>query len=61
MSILVIVESPAKCKKIEQYLGHPYKCIASYGHFRNCSSLKNINYSDNYKIKFDTQDEKKIK
>ena len=30
---LVIVESPAKCKKIESYLGPGYKVIASYGHF----------------------------
>ena len=27
--ILVIVESPAKCKK-ESYLGTSYKCIASF-------------------------------
>ena len=25
---LVIVESPAKCKKIESYLGPGYKCIS---------------------------------
>ena len=31
---LVIVESPAKCKKIEGYLGDGYKCIASYGHIQ---------------------------
>lgn len=29
---LVIVESPAKCKKIEEYLGPGYKCMASFGH-----------------------------
>ena len=29
---LVIVESPAKCKKIEEYLGPGYKCLASFGH-----------------------------
>jgi DNA topoisomerase-1 len=39
---LVIVESPAKCKKIEEYLGPGYKCIASYGHLREISSLKHI-------------------
>ena len=42
---LVIVESPAKCKKIEQYLGPGYKCMASYGHIRELSSLKNIEVS----------------
>jgi len=32
---LVIVESPSKCKKIEDYLGKDkYKCMASYGHIR---------------------------
>lgn len=39
---LVIVESPAKCAKIEGYLGPGYKVIASYGHLRELSSLKNI-------------------
>jgi DNA topoisomerase-1 len=39
---LVIVESPAKCKKIEEYLGPGYKCLATYGHLRELSSLKNI-------------------
>ena len=59
MSILVIVESPAKCKKIEQYLGSPYKCMASFGHFRNCSSLKNIDYNSNFAITFEPMNEKK--
>ena len=59
MSKLVIVESPAKCKKIEQYLGSPYKCIASYGHFRNCKSLKNIDYTSNFAITFEPMNEKK--
>ena len=45
---LVIVESPAKCKKIEEYLGPGYKCLASYGHLRELSSLKNINIENNY-------------
>jgi len=39
---LVIVESPAKCKKIEEYLGLGYKCMASYGHIRELPSIKNI-------------------
>ena len=34
MTTLLIVESPAKCKKIEQYLGDKYKCIASFGHLQ---------------------------
>ena len=45
---LVIVESPAKCKKIEEYLGPGYKCVASYGHLRELSSLKNIDIENNF-------------
>lgn len=45
---LVIVESPAKCKKIEQYLGPGYKCMASYGHIRELPSLKNIDIENNF-------------
>ncbi len=32
---LVIVESPAKAKTIEKYLGQDYKVLASYGHVRD--------------------------
>ena len=35
---LVIVESPAKAKTIEKYLGRNYKVVASVGHIRD---LKN--------------------
>ena len=45
---LVIVESPAKCKKIEEYLGPGYKCVASYGHLREIPSLKNIDIENNF-------------
>ena len=39
---LVIVESPAKCGKIEKILGPGYKVMASFGHIRELNSLKNI-------------------
>ena len=39
---LIIVESPSKCSKIESYLGQNYKCIASKGHIRELTGLKNI-------------------
>lgn len=45
---LVIVESPAKCKKIEEYLGPGYKCLATYGHLRELNSLKNIDIQNNF-------------
>ena len=32
---LVIVESPAKAKTIEKFLGHDYKVMSSYGHIRD--------------------------
>jgi DNA topoisomerase-1 len=34
-SNIVIVESPAKAKTIEKYLGKDYKVLASYGHVRD--------------------------
>ena len=46
---LVIVESPAKCKKIESYLGPGYKCIASYGHIQELPSIKYIDIDNNFK------------
>ena len=35
MKYLVIVESPAKSKTIEKYLGKDYTVLASYGHVRD--------------------------
>jgi len=46
---LLIVESPAKCKKIEEYLGPGYKCVASFGHLRELPSLSNIKIEDGFK------------
>jgi len=53
MAKLVIVESPAKCKKIESYLGSGYKCIASFGHIRDIKDgLKGIDVQNNFKPTF---------
>ncbi len=49
---LVIVESPAKCKKIESYLGPGYKVIASFGHLRNISGLEAIDINNNFNTKY---------
>ena len=54
---LVIVESPAKCKKIEEYLGPGYKCIASFGHLRELGTLKNVNINDNFKTTYTVIDD----
>ena len=35
---VVIVESPAKAKTINKYLGPDYKVVASYGHVRDLPS-----------------------
>lgn len=37
---LVIVESPAKARTIEKYLGGDYKVIASMGHLRDLPKSK---------------------
>jgi len=61
--ILIIVESPAKCKKIEGFLGNNYKCLASYGHIREfANGLKSIdaNYKVLYKISQNKQKYVKI-
>lgn len=57
INTLVIVESPAKCKKIESYLGPGYKVIASFGHLRHISDLKSIDTENGYKIAFSIIDE----
>ena len=55
MSKLVIVESNAKCKKIEKMLGKGYKCVASYGHLTHLpDGLKSLNKGDNYKPNYKT-------
>ena len=37
---LVIVESPAKARTIEKYLGSGYKVVASMGHLRDLPKSK---------------------
>lgn len=56
--ILVIVESPSKCKKIEKYLGPGYKVIATYGHIMKLNSLENIEIFNNFHCNYDLINEK---
>ena len=58
---LVVVESPAKCQKIQSYLGKGFIVTASFGHFRDLDKKNmgvdvNNNYDPNYII---LQDKKK--
>lgn len=50
---LVIVESPAKAKTIEKYLGRSYKVVASVGHIRDLKkSSMSINFDNNYEPQY---------
>ncbi|MFC3900562.1 type I DNA topoisomerase [Aliicoccus persicus] len=52
---LVIVESPAKAKTIEKYLGKRYKVLASNGHVRDLPrSQTGIDVENNYEPKYIT-------
>ncbi len=52
---LVIVESPAKAKTIERYLGKKYKVKASMGHIRDLpKSQMGVNVEENYEPKYIT-------
>ena len=57
---LIIVESPAKCKKIENFLGQGYKVIASYGHFTKLDELSQINF-DTFEIDYKVDNKKILK
>lgn len=57
-AILVLVESPAKCAKIESYLGPGYKCVATFGHFRTLDGLTSIDTKKDFALRFTLMDEK---
>ena len=61
---LVIVESPAKAKTIEKYLGKNYEVLASFGHIRDLPSKNGSVDPDNeFKMSWsiDTQSKKRVK
>jgi DNA topoisomerase-1 len=51
---IVVVESPAKAKTIEKYLGKDYKVLASYGHVRDLVPKEGaIDTENSYAMKYE--------
>lgn len=57
---LVIVESPAKAKTIEKYLGENYKVTSSFGHISDLPSKNiGIDIENDFKPKYEVSSDKK--
>ena len=57
---LVIVESPAKAKTIEKFLGDGYKVLSSYGHIRDLKTKQfSIDIEHNYAPQYEIPADKK--
>lgn len=57
---LVIVESPAKAKTIEKYLGKDYKVMSSYGHIRDLRKKDiSIDLNDGFSPVYEIPSDKK--
>ncbi len=57
---LVIVESPAKAKTIEKFLGKDYKVMSSYGHIRDLRKKNfSINVEDGFRPIYEIPEDKK--
>ena len=57
---LVIVESPAKAKTIEKFLGNEYKVLSSYGHIRDLKKKAfSIDVEDGFKPTYEVPLDKK--
>ncbi|RYD55485.1 MAG: type I DNA topoisomerase [Sphingomonadales bacterium] len=56
---LVIVESPAKAKTIEKYLGKDYRVLASYGHVRDLPAKDgSVNPDDGFAMEWEAYADK---
>lgn len=54
MTSLLIVESPAKAKTINKYLGKDYKVLASFGHIRQLPKKDgSVDVNNNFEIKYE--------
>lgn len=59
-SNLVIVESPAKAKTIEKFLGDDYRVLSSYGHIRDLKKKNfSINVDRNFEPEYEIPDDKR--
>lgn len=60
MKNLVIVESPAKAKTIEKFLGKDYHVMSSYGHIRDLAKKEmSIDIANGYTPEYQITDDKK--
>jgi len=60
MSAVVVVESPAKAKTIEKYLGSGYTVLASYGHVRAFPKKDgSVDPAHDFAVKYTVIDDKK--
>ncbi len=58
MKNLVIVESPAKAKTLEKFLGKEYKVMSSYGHIRDLKK-NDLSIEDGYDPEYEIPSDKK--
>ncbi len=56
---LVIVESPAKAKTIEKFLGEGFLVLSSYGHIRDLPKKNAIDINNNFETRYEVSDDKK--
>ena len=58
---LVIVESPAKAKTIEKFLGDGFRVLSSYGHIRDLPRKNAIDIENDFETIYEvTEDKKKV-
>ncbi|MCB0274926.1 MAG: hypothetical protein KDI06_08950, partial [Calditrichaeota bacterium] len=50
---LVIVESPAKARTINKYLGKDFQVVASYGHVRDLIPKEGAVDTDDFSMKYE--------
>lgn len=58
MTKLIIIESPSKINKIQEYLGYDYRCLSTYGHLNKIKTLKDVDINDVTKTTYSLSDKK---